>query len=509
MKTKLKLVFLAILIIGIVARITFLGSTGFIEPDGYIYYSVVKQTIANHYIIPNPDPLSEFPTHVAYGEHPGLIYLPVAIYAITLGTISPYDIMLTLPLIFGIVGMILTYLITKELTDNPWIPLLAMLFFAVLVASVNRTQVGSYRGDSFIPVLALLPTLVIIRASRQPSKKDSFFIVGAMVIVAIVSWFIWSGGYYVAIAYGVFIVFYMIDDYRKILLAGLGVIAIGILTFLTLYPPNSAFTASISETDPTTISFLVGTYGLIGFFLGLFGVGYILIMKKKVKNDLILYFMLALFFAALPLQLLQIRWATLMGAPIAIFAALALPEIANYLKSDKIFYWSAIAVSIATIVLLSLLTAFLGQQVDYQNPQMFQALAWIKNNTSGNYLTLWPDGSLLEGWANETSASDSIQGQPKYFTTFPQFLYAQNGNFTFLQNITDLNYIWVRSAWLQEANAIKIEGYLSPNMSYNGTNFQGLETDSFNNSALNNGIHLVMIFNNSDSKVYKVIHSQT
>ena len=101
-------------------------------------------------------------------------------------------------------------------------------------------------------------------------------------------------------------------------------------------------------------------------------------------------------------------------------------------------------------------------QADSMNPQLFAATAWLKNNTPSNavILTLWPDGSVVEGVSNRTSVMDSVGSQNAtkslYFARWifnsssdPQFL---------LGNITGRpDYLLVRYVWLAETSGIYTE----------------------------------------------------
>ena len=93
---KIYLALAAILLLGLATHGYFAHWGVFYEPDDYIYFSVAQQTLANHLIIPKVDAFSHFPTHLPYGEYPGLIYM--AVLPAALG-IPLFDIFMYLPLL--------------------------------------------------------------------------------------------------------------------------------------------------------------------------------------------------------------------------------------------------------------------------------------------------------------------------------------------------------------------------------------------------------------------------
>ena len=77
----------------------------------------------------------------------------------------------------------------------------------------------------------------------------------------------------------------------------------------------------------------------------------------------------------------------------------------NYLLHKRINPYYASFVLAAPLILFVLQTDFTYitglAPADQINPQFIQALAWMYNNTPSNsvVLTLWPDGSVVEGVA--------------------------------------------------------------------------------------------------------------
>lgn len=99
---------------------------------------------------------------------------------------------------------------------------------------------------------------------------------------------------------------------------------------------------------------------------------------------------------------------------------------------------------------------------DQINPSFIQALSWLNNNSASNsvVLTLWPDGSLVEGVANRTSVTDSVGSQYAYKANpFAAWLYDSSADPAFLlSNLSGKpDYLLVRAAWMNEAAGIFTE----------------------------------------------------
>lgn len=103
---------------------------------------------------------------------------------------------------------------------------------------------------------------------------------------------------------------------------------------------------------------------------------------------------------------------------------------------------------------------------DTINNNFIQAVAWIKNNTSTNsvFLTLWPDGSLIEGIGNRTSVTDSVGSQnASKANPFAAWILNSSPDPQFL--LSKINgrpdYLLVRYNWLLETGGIFVESQLN------------------------------------------------
>lgn len=122
---------------------------------------------------------------------------------------------------------------------------------------------------------------------------------------------------------------------------------------------------------------------------------------------------------------------------------------------------------------------------DSINPQLISAMAWLKNNSASNsvVLTLWPDGSLVEGIANLTSVSDSVGKQNAAIANpFAAWLYNSSPDPQFLfGNASDRpDYLLVRSIWLNEGSGIFTESGINTSTT---SNFGFLAFSSVNASS--------------------------
>ena len=111
-------------------------------------------------------------------------------------------------------------------------------------------------------------------------------------------------------------------------------------------------------------------------------------------------------------------------------------------------------------------------QADNINPLFLNATAWIKNNTAPNsvFLTLWPDGSVIEGWGNRTSVTDSVGSQnASKADPFANWILNDSNNPSFLYSKINgkPNYLLVRYNWLLESQGIFTESGINTSIEKN------------------------------------------
>lgn len=184
------------------------------------------------------------------------------------------------------------------------------------------------------------------------------------------------------------------------------------------------------------------------------------------------------------LQMNAIRFNSLLSIPMSIFSAFTIYWLILLLKrfrSKPVFK----IVFYASFVLLALLMVFVVQTdlgyisglapADQINQQFLHALSWLKNNSATNsvVLTLWPDGSLVEGVANRTSVTDSVGSQYAYKANpYAAWLYNASPDPAFL--LSKINgkpdYLLVRTTWMQETGGIFTESGINVTPSRFGFN---------------------------------------
>ena len=150
--------------------------------------------------------------------------------------------------------------------------------------------------------------------------------------------------------------------------------------------------------------------------------------------------------------------------------------------------------------------AVIFSQGNFANPQFFNAITWLKNSTPRNstVLTVWSEGSVVEGFGNRTSYTDSVdtgQNATKIYA-FSRFLFTNEYNFSYLSEVSP-NYLLLRSYFLGSAQPLEVEGGLS-NVALNKTNLYLLLNNS-NSTIIGNSATLIKVYTNNDTTIYKVI----
>jgi asparagine N-glycosylation enzyme membrane subunit Stt3 len=113
--------------------------------------------------------------------------------------------------------------------------------------------------------------------------------------------------------------------------------------------------------------------------------------------------------------------------------------------------------------------SYTAAQADGINPSFLQAMTWMRNNTAPNatVLALWPDGSVVEGWANRTSYMDSVGGENgSKIVRFAQFLFNTSPQSSYLYSIHKPDYLVVRNFWYEELGGIAQEGLVQNSTAY-------------------------------------------
>ena len=486
----------------------------FYEPDVYIYYSVASQTLANHFTITSK--LSGVPPR-PYAEYPGLVLFPATISYLT--RISVYSIIEFSPVLMGLLGIIAVYLLAYEFMKNHWMALFATFLYSVLPATLYRSIAGEYRGEVFVPVFLAFAMLLLIKMNR----KNMIWTVPSFIGLTALSIAWWSGGIYAVVAPTLFFISAAIFTYlpkvlprtaynpllrnriTHILIIILIAVAYPIAPIIPYLQKMAGFiqlqsqTPYIAELTPTSVTYILNYYAWI-WVAAIMGLGLMIYYNKKETFYRSQYALFALFLPAIIMETIAIRWLILFSIPACIYGAYLIYALITIFQMRKQRAIIIVCGFAAIALVLGVHFVAVLQPADFLNQQFISALSWMKNNTAANatVLTLWPDGSLVEGVADRASYTDSVMGLapwPPYVVEFEKMLYAKAGNYSYIQSIKPRpNYLLVRRVWLKETLGILIQIGKPLNTTYNGTDLQQL---------VNGTAPFPIVFRNNDSIIYK------
>ncbi|MDE1871041.1 MAG: phospholipid carrier-dependent glycosyltransferase [Candidatus Micrarchaeota archaeon] len=216
---KFLLIGLAVLIIAInvVLRAGLLQYQGLFEPDGFFYYSVIRQAISNHFVVSNYLNISGFPMHNFIGEAPGLPYLTVMAYYLfhSITSLSALTIMRWMPIFFGILYAILAYFLARYLSNSKALGLLTMFFVSVSSGNIARTAGTVYRGDSFITLFLLLALLLMLKCfgERKSFRKYLWAVLSAVSLS--LGMVVWNGAPFITVVYMLGLMFIILYGFIK------------------------------------------------------------------------------------------------------------------------------------------------------------------------------------------------------------------------------------------------------------------------------------------------------
>jgi len=228
---------IAIIIIAIVVRMGLAKYSGLFEPDGFFYYTVMRATIENNFLITYISPLSGFPNHNSIGESPGLIYLTVVpYYFLRYAGISYYTIMRLLPVVFGVLEVIVAYYIGREVINKRGAGLLAAFFVAVSSGNVARTAALVYRGDSFITPFLMLALLFGLKALKGKLSRLTYIYAFLSAFSLSVGLVVWNGSPFAVAMYllaiYVLVIYGFIKSNKELLLKVCVLTGMLLLTYL-------------------------------------------------------------------------------------------------------------------------------------------------------------------------------------------------------------------------------------------------------------------------------------
>ncbi|MDE1860318.1 MAG: hypothetical protein KGH72_01225 [Candidatus Micrarchaeota archaeon] len=210
--------------------------------------------------------------------------------------------------------------------------------------------------------------------------------------------------------------------------------------------------------------------------------------KAKIRFDINPGFIVVFSYFILTayLEMHAIRFNSLLSVPLAIMSAYTLYWLLSFslsLSNRRAMYVTAAAMLLFMVLIGVVLVYYDGiygsnlSPADSINPSFISALQWFKGNSANSsvVLTLWPDGSLVEGVANRTSVTDSVGSQNgTKALPFATWILNSSDDPRFL--LSPINgkpdYLLVRTPWLLETDGIYVESGLNPN----NTQAYGLES---------------------------------
>ncbi|MEM3775441.1 MAG: hypothetical protein QXZ35_02195 [Candidatus Micrarchaeaceae archaeon] len=220
--------------------------------------------------------------------------------------------------------------------------------------------------------------------------------------------------------------------------------------------------------------------------------------QKRFHASAALLVLLAYYAITGYLQMHAVRFNSLVAVPLAIFSAYTFYWLIKHFHRYRFIGYGILTGFIVYIFVVAVLYSSAITQADGINPAFLQALSWLKNNTAPNsvVLTLWPDGSVVEGWANRTSVMDSVGSQNvSKADPFAAWLLNSSDDPQFLLSnmMGRPDYLLTRYFWLEETGGI----YTEAGISENSSQFAYLLFNSFSISA--NSTALVLTMSNTVS----------
>ncbi|MDE1855988.1 MAG: hypothetical protein KGH49_02010, partial [Candidatus Micrarchaeota archaeon] len=188
------------------------------------------------------------------------------------------------------------------------------------------------------------------------------------------------------------------------------------------------------------------------------------VVRFKMNEALLVF--VAYYAVTAYLQMHAVRFNSLLSIPLAIFTAYTMYWVLLWLKNfNKFSFFLGVILLVAIIGYIMYIDAGYTAsliQADNINPNFISAMGWVHNNTSPNsvFLTLWPDGSVVEGIGNRTSVTDSVGSQNKSKAgPFAAWLFNTTKDGQFLTSSINgrPNYLLVRYTWLLETSGIYTE----------------------------------------------------
>jgi len=306
------LILLAIIILGTALRLVSLRFSLFLDLESFAYYSVIQQTVNNNYIIPAPLHLVGFPTHEFYNEKPGLIYLPIFFYLLFLQKISILSIMRMLPVLFGAIGTIASYLLGKRLTEDILGGYLSAFVFATTMSALYITSGGQYNGQNFTPIFFAVGIIFLIEFYKRKDNTRLIHFFMFLIFSLLIPLIFWNGGLFVFPIILALLLFYLL---RTKLAVGIPYITLIGLFLMILF-----FSVLYIYHDLFYMNKFLGTSYLFSLEIFAF-VGIAAISLRKLGNDSEFAYLcvFSIFIVTFSLVVFDSTWLGLDAVPLAVF----------------------------------------------------------------------------------------------------------------------------------------------------------------------------------------------
>ena len=221
------------------------------------------------------------------------------------------------------------------------------------------------------------------------------------------------------------------------------------------------------------------------FFMQIYDSGMFLSGNARVRFDLNIgmVIVMSFFMVTAYLQMHAIRFNSLISIPLAILSAYTIYWIiAMAMGAAKTPGVRLAIICIVAVFMIGFFWNLLANdnvyaqtlsQADSINPFFINSLQWLKANSPNNsvVLTLWPDGSVIEGVANRTSVTDSVGSQNgSKADPFAAWILNSSSDPQFLTSSLSgrPDYLLVRYPWLIETQGIYTESLITENASLFG-----------------------------------------
>jgi len=182
----------------------------FYASDELYHYSVARNAVENGFIVQQRFLLSGYPNGTLVTEPKGLYYIAIIPYFFLKDFVTLMDIMRILPLVFGVLDVILIFLIANKLFDKR-IAIISAFILAANVANIQRTAALIYRGDGFMPLFFLISIYFLILFFE---KKKPIFSFASAVFLSFGS-LVWNGATFGYLTFALSIIFLQIFFFLK------------------------------------------------------------------------------------------------------------------------------------------------------------------------------------------------------------------------------------------------------------------------------------------------------